>query len=200
MGRLGTTLARGIGVLAFAGLAACSSTLAPTPSAAGPSTGAGLTASAPVETPTVAPSVSASLAPCGAADLRATAVGQGETGSVNIEVDITNVGTDACALPGVPLAVSLLTGDGKALDVVTLPPASDPPMIAVARPGIRADAVLIVYWSSWCLPTPGPISIAVKLSQATTIRVAVLGSLLPRCDTPGRQSMLQIDSLVGEAG
>jgi hypothetical protein len=119
---------------------------------------------------------------------------------VNIEVDFTNVGAEACTLPGLPLAISLLTADGVALDLASIPPASVPPSQAVVRPGIRSDGVLIVYWSSWCLPPPGPLSVAVRLSNTTSIRVALLGSLLPRCDTPGRQSFLQIDSLVGELG
>jgi hypothetical protein len=119
---------------------------------------------------------------------------------VNIEVDFTNVGAQACTLPGLPLAVSLLTADGAALDLASIPPPSVPPAQAVARPGIAGDAVLVVYWSSWCLPPPGPLSVAVRLSNTTSIRVALPGSLLPRCDTPGRQSFLQIDSLVGEVG
>jgi hypothetical protein len=144
--------------------------------------------------------MSTALEPCDPTNLRLRASRQGEAGSVNIEIDFTNVGAGACTLPGLPLAVSLLAANGQALDAATIAPPSMPPAQAVVRPGIPGDAVLIVYWSSWCLPPPGPLVVEVNLTETASTRVGLPGSLLPRCDTPGRRSFLQVDSLVGEIG
>jgi hypothetical protein len=181
--------------LVLVALVACSP--APVPSSTALPTGAA-SASAPLLSPPA--SAAGALGLCAASDLGLTATRQGESGSVNIEIDFTNTSQTACVLPALPIAIALLGSNGIPLEVATIPPPTMPPSAAIVRPGVGPDSALIAYWSSWCLPAPGPLTVVVTLTVSESVRVPLPGSLLPRCDTPGRQSFIQIDSIVALQG
>lgn len=149
--------------------------------------------------PTLIPTAVA--APCQPTDLRMTVARQGESGNVNVEVDFTNVGAKACSLPALPAGVELLRSDGTALRLVVEPPLAIPGETVTLRPGVTADAALIFYWWSWCKDPPGALRIRITFTEPKDVVITPLpGSLLPRCDTPGSASHLQVDGIAGGLG
>jgi hypothetical protein len=136
--------------------------------------------------------------PCLMSDLRVSAVRQGENGVVNIETDFTNAGGLVCWLPNVPVKVSLVAADGKALPLLTRPPVASPGQPVSLQPSQTPTAALVVYWGNWCSSRPGPLSMVVTFSLLLgSISAPVEGTLLPRCDYSDQGSWIQIDSLVG---
>jgi hypothetical protein len=153
------------------------------------------------ETSSPAASISQpSFRPCQATSLVIRGVRQGEAGIVNLGIDITNAGTLPCTLPQLPTAVQLLRADGTVLDVASvLPTATVGPPVLV-QPKVDSAAILTVYWMSWCQPAPGPLTVEVVLPAGAGVVLGPLaGSLLPRCDTPGGASTLQVDGIVASS-
>lgn len=161
------------------------------------------TAEAIASSPTVAPTRAAPtptpLSPCKVANLQARAGREGENGVVNIQVEFTNAGLNRCSLPGLPTEIKLLRADGKPLNLTVEPPVGAAGQVVILPPSGVPSAVLIAYWSNWCLSEPGGIRVAVMFGgQPGTVVVPLSGTLLPRCDDPGGPSKIQVDSVVSE--
>ena len=152
----------------------------------------------------VSPAPGGSFSPtgstCQASSLAIDGVRQGESGIVNLGIAITNTGDASCTLPQLPAAVQLLDAKGTALDIptetVTATPGPPAPPVVIA-PHVAAAAILTVYWISWCHPDPGPLTVKVIfVAGAGSVSGPVgPGGPLPRCDTPGRASSLQLDGI-----
>jgi len=157
----------------------------------------------PSPSPAESPSASvgqAGILPCQASSLAIDGVRQGESGIVNLGIAITNTGDVSCMLPQLPAAVQLLDAKGTALDIptetvtATAGAAAQPVVIA---PHVAAAAILTVYWTSWCQPDPGQLRVKVTLPAGAGSVSGPVGQagMLPRCDTPGRASSLQLDGI-----
>ncbi|HEY5487460.1 MAG TPA: DUF4232 domain-containing protein [Candidatus Limnocylindrales bacterium] len=173
-----------------------SATPTPTVASASPTT-----EPSPTDTASSAESVGpADIQPCQASSLAIDGVRQGESGIVNLGIVITNTGDVSCMLPQLPAAVQLLDAKGTALDIptetTTATPGPPAPPVVIA-PHVAAAAILTVYWISWCQPDPGPLTVKVTfVAGAGSVSGPVgPGGPLPRCDTPGRASSLQLDGI-----
>jgi hypothetical protein len=147
-------------------------------------------------TPSTPTATGADLPPCPGEDLVIHAGRDGETGVVHVGVGITNNGTEACTLPGVPSQVELLAST-KALPLRLEPALGDPAGRILVRPGVADDANLIFYWMNWCGQPPGPLRVSITFDPGSGQVIGDLeGPLLPRCDAPGQPSSIQIDSVI----
>lgn len=150
---------------------------------------------------TPSPSARPASAPaCGADALRIDGTGQGATGNDAVGVGLTNTGTSACSLPGLPASVELLDSNGSPLNVTVEARPGSAVARVILRPGIPDDASLGLFWSNWC-QTP-PTSLQVRLTfdgLAGAIAGPLTGRLDARCDEPGQPSTLQVYPIV-EAG
>jgi hypothetical protein len=73
-------------------------------------------------------------------------------------VVLTNTGTRACVLSGIP-SVTLVTTKGTALAITTVPPVSQTSSAVLVKPGTTAG--LDVEWSNWCGASPGPLDVKI---------------------------------------
>jgi Protein of unknown function (DUF4232) len=94
--------------------------------------------------------------------LRAVGGRQGEEGGAHGDVEFTNVGPRPCVLRGIP-EVTIVRATGAPLAVRLLPPADPPLPPVVLMPRERHAALLGVYWSNWCGPSPGPLLLRITL-------------------------------------
>lgn len=183
-------------------LAACSaSPKSSLPSASTP--GGSATPTAAAAATSLAPSRSAEptmtgSAVCLAESLIAVGGRQGETGVAHGDVAFTNVGPAPCSLSGPPVAVALLRADGKVLPLQLKAPIALVGPNVVLEPGVARSAWLVVYWTNWCGPAPGPLRIRVVLPGGSGTVIAPFdgppdGSYVARCDLPGQPSTLQSD-------
>jgi hypothetical protein len=85
---------------------------------------------------------------------------------------------------GTPLTVQLVRAPGVQLRPLALPP---------GRPG-AAD--LVVFWTNWCGPGPGPLSVRVTLPAGGTVTGPFNGppdhDYVPRCVSPGLPSTISV--------
>lgn len=116
---------------------------------------------------------------------------------------LRNTGSTPC-LGTDPESVGLQDASGKSLAVKEVKEVSDPPSHPILLPGLpvpSGDGGLGVgygsvafIWSEWCGPEPArPVSLAVHLGPGVTRVVPVVQSgSIPRCDTPGSPSTLEV--------
>jgi hypothetical protein len=155
----------------------------------------------PSLTPSATPAMSDApgrIEPCQTNSLVIKGGRDGETGVVHAGVAITNIGPNACSLPGLPARVDLVRTDGKSLDLKVEPPLGDPSVTVVLRPKVTSDAELVFYWMNWCHASPGPLQVRITLAGIQGVVEGPLeGPLLPRCDAPSEPSAIQIDGISG---
>jgi hypothetical protein len=137
--------------------------------------------------------VPSTVAFCASSNLAATAGVQGATGSLAGSVVVTNRGSTACQLAGIPL-VHLVDASGQSLAVQQVVPADlKPASPVVVQPGQTAAA--LVVWRNWCGPAPAePIRIALALPDGGQVSATLdrPRPYLPRCDAPQSGSQLAV--------
>lgn len=177
-------------------VAACTTTVRPSPSAptasasaspsseASPTTGPSSTTS---PTPVASPSAAAG-ADCGPGDLRMTGgPWGGAAGSRGADVTVT-AGATACRLPAQPV-VAIADSTGKDLIHSTLPLTDDGPLL---EPG--ASRVFSFRVSNWCDRTARLPLQAVGLVATGAIEIGGLvmtADVLPPCNGPGQPALVE---------
>jgi photosystem II stability/assembly factor-like uncharacterized protein len=182
---LGLAAAVLIGIVLFVGLAGRGSNVgaSPRPSAAAspsPSTGS----SAPT---TLAPSSAESLAIGGSR--------QGEVSTVNVGVAITNTGSTACTLGGLPKTVEILGTSGVPLALTDDAPLGSSATQVVLGPGVQDAAELTFYWVNWCQAPPGELQVRVDFDGRGAVTGPLAGPLLAICLDPAQASSIQVDGI-----
>jgi hypothetical protein len=124
----------------------------------------------------------------------------GATGSLAGGVEVTNLGSSACALTGPPHVELRADGGPLAVTITTYrsvnadQPSEAPPVLL--GPGAQAQAPMV--WSNWC---GGPLTKIVVIVRLPDGSGPVLASYVgpggqdgetPRCDAPGAGSSLDV--------
>jgi hypothetical protein len=140
---------------------------------------------------------------CAAPNLRASLFLQGATGSLVGSIIFTNRGGFACELSGRP-SIRLRDGRGRALAVSYVRAKDDMQGASVGAtelvPGTQAD--VFVEWVNWCHGgIIGPVIFVVALPYGGGVVTVTPGPggqgrfAGPRCDVPGRRSILSVAPL-----
>lgn len=152
-------------------------------------------ARAPARAGRPTPQAVSAVARCAGAMLRIKAGRQGENGGAHGDIEFINTGARSCVLRGLPvvrivqagaapLPVRLVRAHGLWLSPAVLPP---------GRPG-AAD--LIVFWSNWCGPRPGPLRVQITLPTGDVVTGPFDGppdyDYVPRCDSPALPSTISV--------
>lgn len=172
------------------------------------------TAQPTVTSPPPSPTFPAGAAPCRASDLAIHDNTQGATGTIVIQVQITNAGRTVCYLQG-PADIKLADTAGQPVDLVystacflcdnvdalgtALPAATH---IAAVQGSLNAKFGLgpgeglwaILQWNNWCKPFPaGGVKVWLILPEASGVVDGPADILIGgRCDVPGAPSTLVI--------
>ena len=176
-----------VGVALLVGLAGRGSNVGASPS---PSVVVGSPA------PSGSPSLSVLLGSCRAGSLAIAGSRQGEVGTVNVGVAITNIGTSTCTLGHLPQMVEILDASGAKLAQATVPdPRSVGGRISL-EPGLHGSALLTFYWMNWCQAVPGGLQVQVAFADTVSpVTGPLAGTLLPACLDPSESSSIQIDGI-----
>jgi hypothetical protein len=176
------------------GVAACTTTVPPSPTAATPTAIASQPASGgPSATPAATPSASASsavIADCGPSDLKM--IGGpwgGAAGSRGADVTVS-AGATACRLPATPV-VAMADSTGRDLVHSVLPTSGDGPVL---EPG--ASRAFSFRVSNWCDSTARLPLQAVGLFADGAIEIGGLvmtADALPPCNGPGQPALVETD-------
>lgn len=163
-------------MLAVAAVASCATPAAPR----------GLVASKP-----------AGITLCHASDLRAMAGREGENQGAHGDILITNTGSAACLLRGVP-AVRIVSSAGAGLAIAPLRPASGAGHPLVLPAGGHGAALATIYWSNWCGSRPGPLDLRLRLPGAGVLVLPFDGppgyAYVPACVRRGKPSTVLVIS------
>lgn len=131
------------------------------------------------------------LSPCGAGALSVSAGFQGATGSTVGSALVTNRGTTACTVTGVPTVSFLANGSPLPVTQISRPafdPDGLPAAVTVLVPG--ATARVIIQWRNWC-STVAPQTLSLTLTSGHVVSDPIpIG--LPRCGVPGRKSLVSV--------
>ena len=120
----------------------------------------------------------------------------GGTGTAQVDIAFTNVGTAPCTLAGDPTSIELLASDGSVLPTVAAAPGATPGPPVTLVPGATDAATLAFNWSNWCGGAPGAMRIRVTLPGRAGAVTGDLngtpGTYVPRCDHPETASALEL--------
>lgn len=131
---------------------------------------------------------------CQSGDLRVQGGRQGSGfGTAHVDIEITNAGTHACALPS-PSALDIVDSSGKRLplEILDLDTAAEASAVALPRGG---HASLALSWENWCGRDRGPLRIELGVDRSTltgTFDGPPDYDYWPGCVTQGKMSMLQV--------
>jgi Domain of unknown function (DUF4232) len=175
------TTGRPAGILAVCVLAVAAVASCATPAAPG-----GLVARRP-----------AGITLCHASDLRAMAGREGENQGAHGDILITNTGSAACLLHGVP-AVRIVNSVGAALATRPLRPARGAGHPLVLPAGGQGAELATTHWSNWCGSRPGPLDLRLRLPGSGVLAVPFDGppdyAYVPACVRRGKPSTVQVVS------
>lgn len=106
---------------------------------------------------------SAAPLPCRATGLTASGGRQGDGPGAQGDIEFTNTGRRPCLLRGVPQIAVV-----RAAGMTPLPVRARPPLYplgpqAVLPPGQPGAGWLVVFWTNWCGPSPGPLRLQISL-------------------------------------
>ena len=112
-------------------------------------------------------------------------------GTARGEIEVTNVGSTACRLDGLP-EVSLLRTDGTRLAVASTE-APGAALHPVTLAPFGGHAQVSVAWINWCGPTPGHLLVAVGLPQDGGTAIGPFdgppdGAYVPTCRSADQRS------------
>jgi photosystem II stability/assembly factor-like uncharacterized protein len=161
----------------------------------GPSVGASPSPSAALSSSPSSSSSPTRLALCSAGSLAIAGSRQGEVSTVNVGVAITNTGTTACSLGGLPKTVEILGASGVPLALTNDPPVGSAATQVVLGPGVQDAAELTFYWMNWCQASPGELQVRVDFDGRGAVTGPLAGSLLPTCLDPAQASSIQVDGI-----
>jgi hypothetical protein len=157
-------------------------------------------------TPTAQPPNAVATTPsatesCLASNLTAQGGRQGEAGTAQGEVILTNGGSTACVLSGDP-SLGLMTSGGSPLGVTQGPATRSPDAPLTVAPG--SAAILIVNWSNWCSASPGPLQISIGLAGGGSVVGPFDGppgsDFVPPCiDEGGSSSLVVADAYLADS-
>jgi photosystem II stability/assembly factor-like uncharacterized protein len=162
----------------------------------GPNVGASPSPSVAVSpSPSTGSSAPTTLAPCSAASLAIAGSRQGEVSTVNVGVAITNTGSTACTLGGLPKTVEILRASGVPLALTDDAPLGSSATQVVLGPGVQDAAELTFYWVNWCQAPPGELQVRVDFDGRGAVTGPLAGPLLPICLDPAQASSIQVDGI-----
>lgn len=142
--------------------------------------------------------VPASVPPCVAKDLSAHGGREGENMGAHMDVLLSNEGSAACVLKGLPTAVRLVHEEGSVVNTkLTIDPSRLVQAPVLLKPHAQNAGDLVLYWNNWCGPAPGPLQIQITLPGGRgTVSASVNGppgyDYVPQCLQPKQASTLQI--------
>jgi hypothetical protein len=117
--------------------------------------------------------------------------GGGYVGVAEGTVVLTNQTTSECVLTGLPTVI-LLSAEGQLLDVKENAATNPVTFSVLLEPGL--SAYLIVYWTNWCAPLPGPLQVEVVLPQGKGVVVGDFNipAFVPACIRDSQPSTLEV--------
>lgn len=151
-------------------------------------------------TPKVSTSVTTQSAaePCVASVLavRGGRQGAGFAGEVEASIVIKNNSRIPCELASSPTIALLAQGNTVPLKVSMGPPTSaSGSSITNIDVGPRQKVTASFYWSNWCGQSLGPLTVIVKIGQATVsgpFNGPPGGTAVPRCNNPAAPSVIAL--------
>jgi hypothetical protein len=130
---------------------------------------------------------------CQSSNLTAQGGRQGEAGSAQGTVVLTNVGQTACVLSGIP-SVGIIGPGGSPLGVTMSAATNQAEAPLAVSPG--SSGTLIVNWSNWCGAAPGSLQISIGLVGGGTVTGPFDGppgyTYVPPCISAGQVSSLSV--------
>lgn len=115
------------------------------------------------------------------------------------DVELKSIAPPDCFLGEVPSKISLVRGDGKALDVRYEPGRASGQRLLLSPSGV---ADLIISWANWCGPSPGSLRVRISLPNGDGVIDAPFDGppdydYVPGCSNRSQLSTLQF---LGYAG